>query len=53
MAGKLRDDSRVRLEILEAGRGKPIKRGMFPQLLAVSDADFAAAEWRPVQEDES
>jgi hypothetical protein len=42
----LEGDAHVRLEIVEAKPGKMMKKGMFPQLKALTEKDFKTAEWR-------
>jgi hypothetical protein len=45
-AESLSGDTRVRLEVVEPRKGNMIRKGMFPQLLALTDEDFKSAEWR-------
>lgn len=44
-AARLDAGAHVRLEVVARVAGKPLKRGMFPSVLALSEADFEGAGW--------
>lgn len=49
-AAKLDAGAHVRLEVVEIRTGKPLRKGMFPSLIALSEADFADAQWNAERE---